>query len=180
MLLVARSRLRIDLLPMEDTLRVINNLEAEKIIGRYAIGGAIGFLFYVEPSFTDDLDIFCYLPTSQSGLTNLEPLSARVQELGYQFRAAHIMIEGIPVQFLHPPTKLVEEALELAIPDKYGETDTRVFTYEHLLAIAADLGRVKDKARIAGALESREPDWSKLKDILQRHNLAEKWSKITA
>jgi hypothetical protein len=35
---------------MEATLRVLNELEAEGVISRYAIGGAVGAIFYMEPS----------------------------------------------------------------------------------------------------------------------------------
>ena len=39
-------------------LRVLNALEAEGTIGRYAIGGSIALLFYTEPLLTEDMDIF--------------------------------------------------------------------------------------------------------------------------
>lgn len=123
---------------MEDTLRVVNELEAERIVSRYAIGGAIGFLFYTEPAYTEDLDIFCNLPPS-SGLIDqgLVPIYQWLEKRGY-------------------------------LPK-----------YEHLLAIAAELGRTKDKLRIAMALKSKKPDESKLNDILQRHCLLDKWTKMT-
>ncbi len=140
---------------MDKTLSVINTLEAEGIIGRFAIGGAFGLLFYAEPAVTYDLDIFCYLP----GQT--------------------VEIEGVPVQFLPPPTDLVKEALDNALEKKFACVPTRVFQYEHLLAIMAETGRPKDKARLAGALESATPDQTKLNDILKRHNLLDKWAKIT-
>lgn len=42
---------------MEATLRVLNELERNGVISRYAIGGAVGAIFYMEPFLTYDLDI---------------------------------------------------------------------------------------------------------------------------
>ena len=42
---------------MEATLRVLNELERNGVISRYAIGGAVGAIFYTEPFLTYDLDI---------------------------------------------------------------------------------------------------------------------------
>jgi hypothetical protein len=163
---------------MEKTLRVINSLEAEGIIGRYAIGGAIGLLFYTEPAVTYDLDIFCYLPQSGT-IIDLGPLYKRLTELGYKATPGeHINVEDIPVQFLPPTTNLVQEALDSSVKKSFEDVSTRVFQYEHLLAIMAETGRAKDKARIALALESAQPDKAKLEDILRRHNLVDKWSKM--
>jgi hypothetical protein len=163
---------------MEKTLRVINSLESEGVIGRYAIGGAVGLLFYTEPAVTYDLDIFCYLPHAGT-LIDLGPLYKRLAALGYQATPEeHVNIEGIPVQFLPPTTDLVQEALDNSVKKSFADASTHVFQYEYLLAIMAETGRAKDKARIALALESAQPDKVKLEDILRRHNLLDKWSRM--
>jgi len=41
---------------MKQTLDVVNALEADGVIGRYAISGAIAAYNYIEASVTDDLD----------------------------------------------------------------------------------------------------------------------------
>jgi len=40
------------------TLQVINEMQAAGVIGRYAIGGAVGATFYLEPAATLDIVIF--------------------------------------------------------------------------------------------------------------------------
>ena len=50
---------------MEKTLAVINKLEQQGLIGRYAIGGAVAATRYIEPIQTYDLDIF----VARHGLT---------------------------------------------------------------------------------------------------------------
>ena len=59
---------------MEKTLQVLNALERDGVLSRYAIGGAMGATFYVEPVLTFDLDIFVILPQTAYGLLTLEPL----------------------------------------------------------------------------------------------------------
>jgi hypothetical protein len=163
---------------MEKTLRVINSLESEKIIGRYAIGGAVGLLFYTEPAVTYDLDIFCHLP-HEGTLIDLSPLYNYLAKLGYHAnKGEHVDIEGIPVQFLPPTTYLVKEAIDNSINKSFEDVPTRVFQYEYLLAIMTETGRAKDKARIALALESAQPDKTKLEEILRRYSLFDKWCKI--
>ena len=43
---------------MKDTLTIINKMQADGIIGKYAIGGAIGASLYLEPTTSLDIDIF--------------------------------------------------------------------------------------------------------------------------
>ncbi len=164
---------------MNDTLEVINGLESAGIIGKYAIGGAIGLLFYAEPATTYGLDVFCFLP-KKGQLIDLAPIYNHLNKLGYTSKREHVNIEGIPVQFLPPTTDLVKEALERSVNAVFASVPTRVFQYEYLLAIMAETGRLKDRARIALALGSADPDPDKLKEILKRPKLLDKWAKITA
>lgn len=159
-------------------LAVLNSLEADAVIGRYAIGGSIALLFYVEPFFTEDLDIFCHLPQTGTLLT-LAPVYERLGALGYVADGEFMQVEGVLVQFLLPPTALVEEALSAAAVVQVEGVSTRIFSYEHLLAIMVETNRPRDRAKIAAALDCVEPDYEKLSDILHRYNLEERWRKIT-
>jgi hypothetical protein len=47
----------------------------------------------------------------------------------------------------------------------------KVFRAEHIVAIAASVGRPKDKARIEQLLQQADLDKTKLENILQRHKL---------
>lgn len=163
---------------LDKALRVINELEQGGIIGRYAIGGAVALLFYTEPTLTFDLDIFCHLP-SQGLLINLQPLFEWTSARGYKAESEHIKIEGVPVQFLPSTGSLVDEALDGAVERTFAGVPTRVFQYEHLLAIMAETGRPKDRARLQVSLDSKPADESKLTEILKRHCLEDKWRKMT-
>ena len=165
---------------MQKTLEVLNELEREGVLTRYAIGGAIGAMFYAEPASTFDLDIFCLIPNSGL-LIDMGPLYKSLEDKGYlPNKEEQIVIEGIPVQFIVTPPGLEEEALEMAVETEFSEVKSRVFTYEHLLAIMVKTGRPKDIARIETCLETTQPDRAILEEILLRYNLLEKWKRITS
>jgi len=160
---------------MEKTLAVINELEREGLIGRYAIGGAVAATRYIEPIQTYDLDIFVILPVAPSGLISLTPIYNYLTQRGYAPQGEMIVIEGWPVQFLPVYNPLAEEALEQAIEVEFGSTPTRVFSAEHLAAIMLQTGRPKDHARLIQFFEFKALDRAVLESIVARHGLTSKW-----
>lgn len=164
---------------MERALEVINNLEAEGIIGRYAIGGAMAAVFYTEPVATFDLDIFVAFTPTDSGLISLSPLYEALARRGYRESGECVEIEGVPVQFLPAYNDLVKEALARAVEIHYGDIPARVLRAEHLIAIALQTGRPKDRVRVAMLRAQAQLDMAVLDDILKRHGLTEKWQEWT-
>ncbi len=159
---------------MEKTFQVLNRLVDEGIIGQYAVGGAMGAMFYAEPVSTFDLDIFVVLPSLDSGLITLTPLYKHLSSLGYESDGECVDIEGVPVQFLPAYNALVEEALNEASINEYKATPVRVMMVEHLIAIAIQTGRAKDRVRVALLLDEARVDYARLDDILRRHSLRER------
>ena len=43
---------------IQDVLSMLNQMERDGVIGRYAIGGAVAATFYLEPVSTLDVDVF--------------------------------------------------------------------------------------------------------------------------
>lgn len=164
---------------MKTTLDVINRMQAEGIIGKYAIGGAVGATFYLEPSATLDIDIFVSLkPDPGSHLLTLKPIYDYLTSRGYQAEKEYLVVEGWPVQFLPPADALDEEALSMAVETEVEGVRTRVITAEHLVAIALRTGRPKDFARILQFVEAGVLDPNKLDPILNQHGLLEKWEQF--
>lgn len=159
---------------MERTLQVLNQLERDGVLGRYAIGGAMGATFYVEPLLTFDLDIFVVLPQTSGGLT-LSPLYSELRLHGYSEEGECVNIEGTPVQFLPAYNPLLEEALRDAREILYEQTPTRVLRAEHLLAICLQTGREKDRERVRIFREQAELDQTFLAEVLARHHLESRW-----
>lgn len=161
---------------MEKIFAVINQMEADGVISRYAIGGAVGAIFWLEPISTRDIDVFVMLPRSPGGaLLTLGPIYEYLLARGYETRDEYLIIEGWPVQFVPPGTPLVEEALAEAVEREVDGLLTRVFTAEHLAAICLQVGRTKDHYRLAKFIEESAVDTAKLDDIIRRHGLLEKW-----
>ncbi|MBA2524344.1 MAG: hypothetical protein H0V18_00980 [Pyrinomonadaceae bacterium] len=120
---------------MEKTLRVLNRMVKDGVIERYAIGGAVAAIFYVEPINTNDLDIFFHVQDPSAGLDILAPLYEYLGYLGYKGQGEAIDIEGWPVQFLPVFNPLLEEAVEQAKEVRFQRTKTNVMQAEHLVAI---------------------------------------------
>ncbi len=163
---------------MEKTLNVLNKLGKKGLLERYAIGGGIAVLYYAEPVLTYDIDVFCILPTEKNGLIKLSSIYEYLQKKGCKVDGEHIVIEGIPVQFIPAYNKLVEEALNEAVEVKYKETETRIVRAEHLMAIMLQTYRPKDRERMLLILEEIQIDMLYLESILERHGLQEKWHKF--
>lgn len=164
---------------MEKTLQVLNALERDGVLGRYAIGGAMGATFYVEPFLTFDLDVFVLLPQTSGGLLTLSPLYEALRQRGYAEDGECVLIEGIPVQFLPAYNPLIEEALEQAADTLYEQTPARVLRPEHLIAICVQTGRDKDRQRVSTFLEQAALDRERLTAILQRHHMESKFTAWT-
>ena len=163
---------------MKKALQALNGLEREGVLGRYAIGGAMGATFYVEPFTTFDLDVFVVLPEA-GGLVTLAPLYRELAKRGYPAREECVMVEGIPVQFLPAGTPLLAEALAQARDVPYEDVTTRVFGPEHLVAVAVQAGRAKDRQRVQMFLDAGVLDRARLDDVLKRHGLLEKFTRWT-
>jgi hypothetical protein len=164
---------------MKATLAVINQMQADGVIGRYAIGGAVAATFYLEPSATLDIDIFVSFKHGQgSFLLTLAPVYDYLAARGCQTKGEYIIIEGWQVQFLAPSDALGEEALAQAIETRLDAVPTWVMTAEHLVALALQLGRPKDFTRILQFIEAGVLDSNQLDPILARHGLLAKWEKF--
>lgn len=157
----------------------INEMQAAGIIGKYAIGGAVGATFYLEPAATLDVDIFATLPMrSGQVLISLGPIYDYLQARGGKLEGEYIVVDGWPVHFLPPADALDEEALVEAIETSVEGVRTWVMSAEHLVAIALRTGRPKDHARILQFIEQRALERSRLQSILNRHGLVLKWGQF--
>lgn len=120
---------------IKETIATINQMQADGIIERYAIGGAVGATFYLEPVATLDVDIFVtFKSEARSALLNPQPIFDYLKARGGTMRGEYIVISGWPVQFLPPTGPLVEEALRDAVTKDVEGTPALVFTAEHLAA----------------------------------------------
>lgn len=164
---------------IKDTIAAINQMQADGIIERYAIGGAVGATFYLEPIATLDVDVFItFHPEAGSLLVSPQPIFDYLKARGGRMEGEYIVIAGWPVQFLPAANPLVAEALAQAVERDVAGASARVFTAEHLAAIALQTGRAKDKARLLQFIETGALDLARFQAIVARHGLQKAWQRF--
>ena len=159
---------------MQEAIRALNQLVKDHVIEQYAIGGAIAASFYIEAMQTEDVDAFVFMQPSPGGLLSLTPIYNALVELGGTIEKEYVRFADWPVQILPDVDELVSEAIREANEVEFDGIPTRVFSAEHLCAVAIQVGRTKDKFRAALFLESGVLDMAKLESIVVRHGLQAK------
>lgn len=166
-------------MPIQEVIETVNQMQAAGVIERYAIGGAVGATFYLEPVATLDVDIFItFKAEAGSLLVSLQPVFDYLRARGCGMQGEYMVIAGWPVQFLPPTSPLVENALREAVTRDVNGIPARVFTAEHLAAIALQTGRAKDKARVLQFVEAGALDAPRFQSIVVRHELADAWKRF--
>ena len=143
------------------------------VVEEYAVAGAMGMVFWAEPIPTYDLDVLVFLPGDESPIVSLAPLYDWAAKQGYPSQAEHVMIAGVPVQFLPAHNFLAEEAIEKAVTLEYEGVPVRVVRPEYLVALYLEPGArtLKRRERAAALMESGSLDRAALDELLKRFNL---------
>jgi hypothetical protein len=164
---------------IREVIETINQMQADGIIDRYAIGGAVGATFYLEPVSTLDVDIFMDLHANKgSAVIDMEPIFHYLKDKGWSMEGQYIVIADSPVQFIPPRDALGEEALNEAVERDIQGTPARVFTAEHLAALALQVGRPKDKTRVIQFIDAGKLDMKRFRSIIERHGLSKQWREL--
>lgn len=153
-------------------------MQTEGLFEKYAIGGGIAALFYIEPITTFDLDVFVILPSTSQLLISLTPIYTWLEKRGFRAEKEQIIIEGVPVQFIPVYNELIKEAVLNAVEKKYGTTNTRVLLPEYLMAIMLQTSRPKDKERLLKFIETVDIAVDLFNSILIRYGLKEKYENL--
>ncbi len=160
---------------MKQVFALLNEMVRDGALENYAVAGAIGAMFYVEPFSTQDIDVL--VMTREDRLVIELPGLAYLKARGYtEFRNEGIVIQDWPVQFLPATTQLEREAYLNAEISNLDEVPVRVVLPEHLVAIMLSVGRPKDLARVEMFLSQGAVKIDVLEDLIQRHGLTEKWA----
>ena len=139
-----------DSLPLADVLRAANDLVTAGLIEDWALGGARGNLLrrtvhHLRPGHF-------FIPKDKVLIAGIPAIYAHLQAQGWQVEGEHLLVRGFPVQFL-AASGLTEEAVREAERFDYEGVPARVFPAEHIVVIAASVGRAKDKTRIEQLLQ---------------------------
>jgi hypothetical protein len=156
---------------LTDVFRVLHEMRAERVVADYAIGGATAVLFYAEPTRTYDVDVFVILPASDADLAPLSGIYEWARARGFSTLGEHVMIHGVPVQFLPAYSPLVEEAVTTARDLDYENAKVRVVDPEHLVALALQAGGARRRERAWQLFEAGRVDRARLRELVARHHL---------
>lgn len=159
-----------------DVLLLLNRLKAEGVIEDYAIGGAVAVSLWVEPVATQDLDVIVTMAGDAHPLDPLRPLLDWFTQQRQAFEGEHILIAGVPVQFLMAWSPLVREAVATAAEAVYDPADPqsptiRLIRPTYLVAMwqtdqGADTSRRRE--RVARLREAGLVDETLLAALLSR------------
>jgi hypothetical protein len=163
---------------MKNALKKINELIKTGILDKYAIAGGMAQFYYIEPSVTYDLDLIIHIPGQENNLDPLKEIYAWADENNYKSIKEHIIIEGIPVQFLLAYNDLVKTALKERRKIKIFDVDTFILKPEYLMAILLQTGRLTDKERLAKFLTDAKYDNDKFLSILEKFDLSGAYNKF--
>jgi hypothetical protein len=164
---------------VRDVIVILNQMERDGVFDRYAIGGAVGATFYLEPVATLDIDVFVTFKVEPGQLiVTPKPIIDYLAARGCTMKGEYVMIADWPVQFLPPVSQLVEEALAQAKEVDVESVPARVFSAEHLAAIALETGRAKDKARLLQFIEEDAINSPRFQEIVRRNKLVDAWAKF--
>jgi hypothetical protein len=127
------------------TLETLNDLKKKGVMGDYAIGGGYAANYYLEPSYTYDLDILVLLGSD----ADYRALYKHFMERGNRIENVYIVIDDMPVQFLPSYiSPLFDDAVRKARRITVKGTSSKVVSVEHLIALLLVSFRPKDKIRV--------------------------------
>jgi hypothetical protein len=156
------------------TLQALNAMKSDGVIEEYAVAGAMALVFWTEPVPTFDLDVLVLLPSPQGSLVSLEGIYRWAAARGYAAEREHVIVEGLPTQFVPAPDALAREAIAAAVEMDYEGVRVRVVRPEYLVGLYLQPGArtAKRRERAAMLLDAAGLDRGLVDEILRRHGLS--------
>lgn len=162
---------------LADVFRALEEMKAAGVVTEYAIGGAMAALFHAEVTRTYDVDVFVLLPPRPGAIVQVTEIYRWAEQRGFSSQAEHILIDGVPVQFLVADEGLEGEAVAVAETFEYQGAPVRVIRPEHLIALFLRAGSERRRERIGLLLDAEVVDSDTLDDLLVRYNLSDEWQR---
>jgi hypothetical protein len=78
---------------IKETIAAINRMKADGLIDRYAIGGAVGATFYLEPVATLDVHVFiAFRPEAEQLVISPQPIFEYLKARGATMQGEYIVV----------------------------------------------------------------------------------------
>lgn len=151
-----------------DSLRALNGLKRRKVIRDYVVIGAVAATRYMEPVFTEDIDVIVLIETDEEYRSTFRAVAQHAEAQD----GMHQVPGGVPVQ-LFPSNimPLYQDTLEAALPVRLGNIRVKIATPEHLILLYLLAFREKDQIRVRYLLGNIEE--GRLERLLGRFDDAE-------
>lgn len=152
-----------------DAVAALNRFKRRRIIRDYAITGAVAATAYMEPVFTEDIDVVILADTDAEYLRAYGAIAGESETM----EGMHHILGGVPVR-IFPSTvmPLYRDAVERARKVRIGNTRAKVATAEHLILLYLTANRPRDRLRVGYLLE--DADESGLQSLLERFDDSQK------
>ena len=152
-----------------DAVAALNKFKRRRIIRDYAIIGAVAATAYMEPVFTEDIDVVILADSDEEYLRAYGAIAAESETMD----GMHHILGGVPVR-LYPSTvmPLCRDAVEQAIKVRIDNIRAKVATAEHLILLYLTANRPRDRLRVGYLLE--DADESRLQFLLERFDDSQK------
>ena len=146
-----------------DAVAALNDFKRHRVIRDYAIIGAVAATAYMEPVFTEDIDVVILVDSDEEYLQAYSIIAGQAEDQ----EGMHQVLGGVPVQ-LFPSTvmPLYRDAVEQARKVRINNVRAKVATAEHLILLYLTANRQRDRLRVGYLIE--DADESKLQSMLER------------
>lgn len=152
-----------------DAIRRLNRWKQRRLIRDYAIIGAVAATAYMEPVFTEDIDVVVLVDSDAEYRQTFRLLADEAESV----EGMHLIVDGVPLQ-LFPSTimPLYRDAVENGRKAQIGTIRAKVATAEHLALLYLLAHRPRDRMRVGYLLEGAI-DAARLNSLLRRFDDAE-------
>lgn len=152
-----------------DAVAALNKFKRRRIIRDYAIIGAVAATAYMEPVFTEDIDVVILADSDEEYLRVYAAIAAESETMD----GMHHILGGVPVQ-IFPSTvmPLYRDAVEQAKKVRIDSIRAKVATAEHLILLYLTANRPRDRLRVGYLLE--DADDNRLQSLLERFDDSQK------
>jgi predicted nucleotidyltransferase len=146
-----------------EAFKVLNGLKRRKVIRDYVVIGAVGATNYMEPVFTEDIDVVVLVDTDEEYRRTFAAIAQQTEAQD----GMHQVLGGVPVQ-LFPSTimPLYRDTLEGALQVRFGNLRVKFASAEHLILLYLLAFRERDHLRVRSLLLNI--DEGRLQELLDR------------
>ena len=165
--------------PVLEVITLFNRAVDEAVLGKYALAGGLAVEYYGAPINTVDADFLVVFPETAGGLLDASSFFDFFQRNGAVASGEYLVFCDLKFQMIPANRDLDAEALQAAVAISEKDVPFFVVTLEHLLALKLRAWRYKDRLHINHLLDSEVPlDKSRLSNILERHQLKQRWQQL--